>query len=533
MSGKNGYFQLVVKNGATYISFFPPEGDGERLNASEVIQYLNKHHIPDVDVRKINHCIMSVKDEPAEMIVCDKEVLPERQSLSVQIAEDKMSAIARFYPASNQGEVMTVEDIVSDLVVAGVKFGIRKEIVEKFLKEQKYCTDYEIAVGKEPVQGEDAVITYLFNTEIGHKPKENDDGSVDFHNLNNIARVVAGDILAQLKPEVPGVPGMTVTGEPIKPRDVKKLKLRYGKNIERSEDKLTLKTLISGHASLVNDQVFVSDVFEVEDVDVSTGDIVYDGNVMVKGNVRSGFLVKANGNIDVNGVVEGAKLISEGDILIKRGIQGMGKADLQAKGNVVAKFIENATVEAGGFVRTDAVLHSRVSAKGDIEVDGKKGFITGGVVRSTNLISAKSIGSPMGTATVIEVGVDPILKERLQVMEREIAESEKIISTAKPVVIAFGKRMGAGEKMSRDQLARAQMLQRTIDENEKRIIENCKEVEEIRGLLELETEATVRVRSNLYPGTKITISDVSYFVKDNMGFCRFTKEQGEVKWHSM
>ena len=32
---------------------------------------------------------------------------------------------------------------------------------------------------------------------------------------------------------------------------------------------------------------------------------------------------------------------------------------------------ENAKVEAGGFVRTDAVLHSKVSAKGDIEVDGK------------------------------------------------------------------------------------------------------------------------------------------------------------------
>lgn len=533
MSGKNGYFQLTIKNGATYISFFPPEGDGERLNPSEVIQYLNKHHIQDVDARKLNHCIMSVKDEPTEMIVCDKEILPERQSLSVQIAEDKMSAIARFYPASDKGYAMTIEDIVSDLVFAGVKFGIKKDVVEQFMKEQRYCTDYKIAIGKEPVQGEDAEITYLFNTEISHKPKENEDGSVDFHNLNNIARVVAGDILAQLKPEVQGVPGMTVTGETIKPREVKKLKLKYGKNIERSEDKLTIKALISGHASLVDDQVFVSDVFEVEDVDVSTGDIVYDGSVLVKGNVRSGFLVKANGNIDVNGVVEGAKLISEGDILIRRGIQGMGKADLQAKGNVVAKFIENAKVEAGGFVRTDAVLHSKVSAKGDIEVDGKKGFITGGVVRSTNLISAKSIGSPMGTSTVIEVGVDPILKEQLRVMQREIVESEKIISTAKPVVVSFGKRMGAGERMSRDQMARAQMLQRTIDENEKRITKNSKAVEEIMSLLELETEAAVKVRSNLYPGTKITISDASYFVKDNMGFCRFIKEQGEVKWYSM
>lgn len=533
MSGKNGYFQLTVKEGATYISFFPPEGDGERLNASEVIQYLNKHHIENVDVRKLNSCIMRVKDGPTEMIVCETEILPERESLSVQIAEDKMSAVARFYPASNLGSNMTIEDIVSDLVMAGVKFGLKKDVIEQFMKERRYCTSYEIAVGKEPVQGEDASITYFFNTEISQKPKENEDGSVDYHNLNNIAPVLAGDILAELKPEVPGVPGMDVTGGVIKPYDVKKLKLKYGKHIERSEDKLTIRSLISGHASLVDDQVFVSDVFEVENVDASTGDIIYEGSVVVKGNVRTGFLVKANGNIDVNGVVEGAKLISDGNILVKRGVQGMAKADLHAKGNVVAQFIENANVEAGGFIRAGEILHSRVSAKGDIEVDGKKGFITGGVVRSTNLISAKSIGSPMGTSTIIEVGVDPILKMQLQKMECEILESQKVLSTARPVVIAFGKRMGGGEKMSRDQLARVQMLQRTIDEHEKRISDNSKEVEEIKGLLELETEACVKVRSNLYPGTKITISDASYFVKDNMGFCRFTKEQGEVKWHTM
>ena len=127
----------------------------------------------------------------------------------------------------------------------------------------------------------------------------------------------------------------------------------------------------------MDDKVFVSNIYEVEDVDASTGDINYDGNVLVKGNVRSGYTIIAKGNIEVNGVIEGAVLRTDGDILLKRGIQGMGKADVECEGNLVAKFIENARVVAGGFIQADSIMHSKVSAKGEIEISGKKGFVTG------------------------------------------------------------------------------------------------------------------------------------------------------------
>ena len=89
------------------------------------------------------------------------------------------------------------------------------------------------------------------------------------------------------------------------------------------------------------------------DVDASTGDIEYDGNVMIPGTVRTGFTVKAKGDIQVNGVVEGATLIAGGNIVIKRGVQGMSRGRLVSGGDICAHFFESANVEAKGDVLAD------------------------------------------------------------------------------------------------------------------------------------------------------------------------------------
>ena len=138
-----------------------------------------------------------------------------------------------------------------------------------------------------------------------------------------------------------------------------------------SEDGLRLYSEVSGHVSLTDGRVFVSDTYEVAaDVDSSTGDIDYEGNVVVRGNVITGFTVKAKGDIEVYGVVEGAYIEAEGQIILRRGMQGMNKGILKANGNIITKFIENAEVIAGGYINTDSIMHSKVSAKGDIVVGG-------------------------------------------------------------------------------------------------------------------------------------------------------------------
>ena len=291
------------------------------------------------------------------------------------------------------------------MVREGIKYGVDESKIQDFLNDREYCTDYVLAKATQPIQGRNAVITYHFNTDLTMKPKTNEDGSVDFHTLDIISRCKKGDLLATLTPLVPGKPGIDVFGKVIKPNKVNNKVLRHGKNISMSEDGLQLFSDVDGHVSLADDRVFVSNIYEIPaDVDPSTGDIEYDGNVIIRGNVITGFTVKAKGDIEVYGVVEGAYIEAGGQIILRRGIQGMNKGVLKAEGNVISKFIENAEVIAGGYINTDSIIHSKVSAKGDIVVGGRRGSVAGGVIRSGTLISVKSSGSHMGTNTVLEVG---------------------------------------------------------------------------------------------------------------------------------
>ncbi|MDE6313167.1 MAG: FapA family protein [Lachnospiraceae bacterium] len=533
MGKRNGYFQLIIKEQGTFLRIYPPVEGGEKVTTSEAAAYLTREKLTAFDVRALNEVIVKQQDAPVELLVSSEAIIPATEILAVTISEDKMTVKGRFYPPSTEGRMLDKREIISDMAMAGIKAGVDEAVIEEFLANRKYCTDYILAKGFQPVQGKDAVITYHFNTEINLRPTVHEDGTVDYHELNNIARVNEGQVIATLTKADPGHAGLNVCGEVIRPREVKKLHLSPGKNMVLSEDRLQLISQVNGHASLVGDMVFVSNIYEVQDVDASTGDITYDGNVLVKGNVRSGYAVNAKGNIEVNGVVEGAVLKAEGDVLLKRGIQGMGKAKIECAGNLIAKFIENAQISAGGFIQTESIMHSHVMAKEEIQVSGKKGFITGGTVRSSKMIAAKNLGSPMGTDTILEVGVDPILKEKYQTMQMEIKESEKVLATTKPVFTAFIKKLSSGEKFSKEQAAKVQELQKTITANEQRISNNVKEMEGIEDILQAETNACIKAQGNVYTGVKIVISDCTLFVRENLTFCRFVREKGEIKGYTL
>jgi uncharacterized protein len=528
MDARNGFFQLVMNSGSIYIRLFAPAGGGEAIRVNELKDYLLRKGYNKYNQVELNKALFTL-DGQKDVLLDEREGYAERESLSVELAPDKMKAVVRFYPPSSEGDVLTYEEVISDLGYNKVIVGIDENVIKGFLQDRKYCTDYLVAKGIEPIQGSDAKIEYFFNTNPNVKPKMNEDGSVDFFDLQTISKCTEGQVLAVLTKENPGQAGQNVTGERVPQADVKKKMLKYGKNIELSEDGLTLTASVNGHVSLVDDKVFVSDVYEVNDVDTSTGNIEYAGNVLVRGNVQTGFSLKAGGDIEVKGVVEGAVLQAGGNIIITRGINGMNRGTLTAEGNIISKFIENATVNAGGFVHTEAILHSHVSAKGDIDVTGRKGFITGGTVCASNMISAKIIGSSMGTDTFIEVGVDPTIKERINVLIKNISDAKKVIASMQPVLTAMGQKIAAGEKLQYEQAQYVQKLVETCKAQQAQLKSDESELESIDGFMDKDTVAQVNVQSEVYPGTKITISDVSLYVKESYKHCKFVKRGGDVK----
>ena len=527
----NGYFQLLFNEEGTNIIVYPPSDGGLQVNPTELMNYLNGRNIKF----EMTNLVNNIKNilEKKTIFLSDEQGISESETFIINSTEDHMSATARFYPPSVGGKLLDVEDIKNDLKKHSVVSGINQVAIAVFLSNRIYCTDIEIAKGVKPVHGTDARIEYYFNTDLSAKPTLLDDGTVDFFHLHTMNHCKKGQLVAKLFKEDPGKFGESIIGERIKPRDVKKMVLKFGRNITMNEDRTELTSDVNGHVSLIEGKVFVSDIYEIENVDNSTGNIEYDGCVQVNGNVCSNFRIKAQGNVTINGVVEGAYIEAGGNVTIIRGINGMNKGIIKAGGNVVAKFIENATVIADGYIETEAMLHSKVMSKDEITVVSNKGYITGGVVSATRAVHAKHLGSPMGADTIVEIGVDPAIKARYTELEDAVREAKKTIAAIRPVIISTGERLKAGVQLKPSQVLYFKKLALTSKQKQEQLVKDLEELEALESLMRSDTKAEVTVSGEVYAGTKIVISDVSMIVKETMKHCRFVRGAGEVRMISM
>lgn len=530
MSSKNSYFQLDIKNDGTYLKIYPPIDSGQPITYDEISEYLIDKKIYDYNIKDLGQAINNSHREPVEVKLLSVPILPEGEYVRVKVSSDRMYAIGRFYPPSNNGSCMNVKEIINSLTQLGIKEGILQSSIEDFINNRRYCEDIILAKGLNPVEGKNAVITYHFNTDTTVKPKVNEDGSVDFHKLNVISSINKGDLLATLDPAVDGKNGYDIYGNVLRPGKVIKKILRYGKGIHLSDDGLTMYSDVNGHAMLRDNRVFVENTYEVPaNVDVSTGDINYEGNVSIKGNVITGFSVQAKGDIIVDGVVEGAKLIAGGNIILKRGMQGMSRGYMEADGNIISKFIENAVVKAGGYITTEAILHSKVSARGDITVGGKKGFVTGGEIRSTTSITIKTAGSTMGTNTVLEVGIDPSASDEYKNLEQSIISMRDEMEKLMPILNNFKKKINKGEVLSPDRINYLKTATLHCIDLDNKIKDATYRFEQLKLEMNKNESGTIRIENIAYPGVKIVISNIVYYVRSEIHYTKFIRDRADIK----
>ena len=531
---RNAFFQIIQKKDGMYLKSYPEVEGGKKLTMEDILDYIDKKNLRDIETGNVKQFVEKANaDETGsvEVKVLEGNHLPEKEFAIISTDKNGFYAKIRLYPPSDKGARLSVSELKNLIEQRGIKSGFIDKNIEMALRARLYCTDILIAKAKMPVDGKSAEIIYEFDADKTSKPAMSEDGSVDFHKLDMIEKVQEGQLLATLVPIDYGTPGEDVYGNIIGPKKVRNKRLRHGKNIHLSEDGLKMYSDVSGNVTLVEDRVFVSDTYVIEgDVGPSTGDVDYDGAVEVKGNVITGYTVKAAGDITVEGAVEGATLISEGKIVLKRGMQGMGKGVMEAKGDVISNFIESATVKAGGAVYTDAIMHSKIDANSDIIVSGKRGLIAGGSVATTTRIETKIAGSTMGTPTELEVGLDTTLGERYRIIEKHIDqlmdEQESIVKN----LALLQKRLKTQGKLPADKMKFIKEGTERIKVIDKTVEEETEEYEKIDEEMRRTSDGgKIRVESIAYPGVKIVISNMTSFIHTETQHCTFVREGADIR----
>ncbi|MDA3847376.1 MAG: FapA family protein, partial [Vallitaleaceae bacterium] len=377
-------------------------------------------------------------------------------------------------------------------------------------------------------------IEYHFKTEKDFRPEIDKDGNVNYHKLNVIANVSKGQLLATLTKGEAGRSGINILGMELKPKMPKPVKLKRGKNVSISSDQCQLFAEVDGLVKLEEGRVIVNDTYDVPNhVGSSTGDIEFHGSIIVHGNVMTGFNVKAQGDIEVMGVVEGANVEAGGNIILHRGVQGMSSCTVKAGGNLQARYIENADVIVNGTVHSEAILHSTVTARGEIIVEGKKGMISGGIVRSGIEIRSNILGSHMGTITNVEVGIDPVMWEEYNTLLKELPKLKQEALKLEQIIILLNKRKELEGQLDEQKQAMYVSATRNKIFISNKISTSEKRVEELKEDVEQRNDGRVIVRNIIYPGVRVTIGTAKYYVKDEVKYVKMVKDGADVRLSSL
>jgi uncharacterized protein (DUF342 family) len=360
----------------------------------------------------------------------------------------------------------------------------------------------------------------------GRCPHLDDDSSIiDYRDLGGIVNVKPGDPLMRRIPAEEGAPGENVKGEPVSGipgNDVRFAAELSGAELSRDDSDLLIAA-IGGQPVIVSNGVIVEPTVKIKNVDMSTGNIAFEGTIIVSGDIASGMEVKASGDIMIGGMVEAAVLDAKGDVEVKGGLIF---TKVHAEGSITARFAEKAHLHAAGNIALrELAMQSELKAGGQIVVGEqgmKMGHIIGGVSRATTLVHAMVLGSSAGVTTRIEVGVDPDAKEKLSKvrlqLEKKRKESEEVSKTMTYIQ----------QNLHRVDPATVSLNKMKSSHLQSEIAELMGQEKRLQKRLEPVDHARIEVERTVYDGVQVVIVDKELCVDDDLGNVTFLIEENAI-----
>ena len=429
------------------------------ISADDIINLLNTPSLPSfkLNLDGIESAVTALaslhdvtEDEAvafAPIVIADKQ----DALLDIVISDDALSASATITTAYG-GASITLNDIKNKCDQLGLKFGLLTKNVFgllKVCKDAKSGKVYKINIanGTPAIDGVNARFEKLVNTESHRKPQPKllDNGKVDMLDLGQSITVKAGTVLMKKIPMVEGKPGRKVTAEIIEPLQAKDASFIVDKNVHVDpSNPLQLIATTYGIPLDKNNFIKIDDVLLLENVDNRSGNVIYDGTIVITGDIHENMKVKASGDITVMGLIESAEVISGGDLTVEMPIIGHhNKSDedfsckIQCSGNLTGTIAQYASLNVAKDISLiNQLIHCKTDCKGSVFIHNEsftQGTIIGGTTTSHKGVKAVKVGTSGSTKTIInlisnakelEIAKDKCIKE-MQLCDKMISQFKK------------------------------------------------------------------------------------------------------------
>ena len=440
LGGPQAGYKYEFKADGVYLTIYPSV-DGERLfELSDMRQILRECKVMDYDVGILSRTMREANGRPqkiadhVEITARELEIIAGGDSLEelkeeaepyariiVELSRDKMKATIR-YDTREGAKLPTKDMVMAALTEAGVVYGIDEDAIESGIGS---LTPFTAAEGLAPVNGENAYIDRKFNLGIQGKPVVDEYDKVDYKDLNLFVLAKENQTLAIRVPQTKGTNGKNVLGAVVPAQNGRPIPMPEGRNTKVVGEHRLIAT-VNGQIVDKGSRISIDPRLIIKGpVGVSTGDVNFDGSILIGGNVEQGFKVTATGDIEINGSINGAEVTGR-NVYIRGGITGAERVKVIAEHDVRTAFAENALIEAGNDVYiSDIAYHSQIRAGKRIIMEDKHGQITGGHVVAGEEINVKVIGNSAFVVTRVSVGVDPTLQKEYQDLRKSYKESRR------------------------------------------------------------------------------------------------------------
>ncbi len=511
------------------LMIMPAEVEG-RLEAKHIMHMLRESEYKDFYLfeESIAAAVSTFKNEErVDAFEPITERIGERRDAQVKfrLSEDEMKAHLVLTSAF-AGKQASLKQLLAQAEKTGINRGLsRKRLIDIVDRANNSAPgtviDELVAIGLPPRNGRNSKLKPLVDNALDRilKPREKSDGKIDMRDLGDIICVNAGTPVVKRLPPTEGRFGYTVTGTPLDPKPGKWSTFKPGSGTVPSEsDENLLLAEINGMPKFQGDRMWVDDTFICKGVNVGTGNVNYDGAVLVNGDVTEKMQIIATGDITINGFVESATLQAGGDIIITEG--AMGKVNetndeysthLMAQGSVHVAHGQGLDIQCNGDVTIGRQLaYSRIKCKGTVTagpVTMPNGNLFACDITSYGKVKAGTIGAVSGSTLSVDFsqGLNNLLEKKDQLDELWLQLQQNTRSHESKINFIKSK------KIPRDLLDKVNEAislynneKKTLDWLENKI-HKIKEAKEAYA-----NQIGIEARDKIYPGVVLKLNNRSW-----------------------
>lgn len=316
--------------------------------------------------------------------------------------------------------------------------------------------------------------------------------------------------------------GLNVFGAKLKPAECEKPVVPAHDETIRTEPEeadAPEKRLIAdrpGELSFRDGTLTIKGTRKIEfNIDESTGDVHFPGDLELVGDIGKGRSVRAEGSLSMKGVAEACLVAANGVVFIDGGIKGSGTGTVWSKQTIDLTFAENARILAGQDISIDKYcFQCLVKTNSRLLMKGNPGVLLGGSLQASRGAELFELGSAKTIRTSISFGQNYLVRDQINVCEKEAL-------TIKETVKKLDAQMGsipAGD--SRIHAMRQKKLE-LLKRNDKLTVR----IFTLKEQFEAHVISSIRVENTVWPGVILESHGRYYEVRERRNHVIFTFDQ--------